>query len=256
MRWMSAPASGTPRARAPAAAAPARAGWRGVSMPLLPWNGGRPASISCSTMPNEKMSLRASTRSPRPARATCRPRCPARAGLGVVAGVRREPASPRLGQLGQAEVDDLDLAGLGDHHVGGLEIAMHDPRCVCRARPSAISAPVPAPAHGDRPGPVRRAASAPDQLHGDEGEPVGLVDLVDAAPCGCSSVAAARASCTKRRRVRVVGQIPGRTLSATRGRGSCRARGRRRPSRPGRSPRRRGLWAERAAGQVHGGGEY
>ncbi len=87
----------------------------------------------------------------------------------------------RLAQLGQAEVEHLDAAVVGDHHVVGLEVAVHDPLLVGRVnrvgqRDRDVEEPVELETLlADAPG----RAFAVDQLHREEVDAVGLLDRVD-----------------------------------------------------------------------------
>ena len=110
---------------------------------------------------------------PRPAPATCRPAVPTR-GAGL--GERRRPRRRRTRragstQLGDAEVEHLDAAGVGDHDVGGLQIAMDDAGAV-RRRPARrrLRRRTPAPASRCSPsvGITSIERRAGDVLHHDE----------------------------------------------------------------------------------------
>ena len=52
------------------------------------------------------------------------------AGAPSSAAPRAPPRRSRLDELGQAEVQDLDEPVLGDHHVLGLQVPVHDARLV------------------------------------------------------------------------------------------------------------------------------
>ena len=78
-----------------------------------------------------------------PAPATCSRRCRGRRRRRSAAGGGARPPLPRAEsasrpELGQAEVEDLDPAVLGDEQVLGLQVPMDDPLSWAAARPCAI----------------------------------------------------------------------------------------------------------------------
>ena len=82
------------------------------------------ATISASTTPAENTSARASTARRAPARAPCRPAC--------------RPSVPpraRTQRARDAEVHHHDAPGAGEHHVLGLDVAVHEPGGVDRLEP-------------------------------------------------------------------------------------------------------------------------
>ena len=104
-------------------------------------------------------------------------------GIGVGLGQRlaARVAAQRVDQLSQAEIDDLGMTIFRQHHVGRLEIAMDDPLVVGARQ-----------AFGHFRRDFERAAGrqmsarehvaellAPHQLHRDEADTVGFVDLMD-----------------------------------------------------------------------------
>ena len=87
----------------------------------------------------------------------------------------------RTQQLGEAEVDDLGVSRLGEHHVLRLQVAVND-----AARVRLDQALGHLDREVERAGGLDRGARdrggerpAAHQLHGDEGRSLGLVDLVD-----------------------------------------------------------------------------
>ena len=87
-------------------------------------NGGRPVSSSYSRQPVEYRSLRASTRSPRACSGDRYCAVP------MTCGGLRHRGLRVADRPGDAEVHHLDLAGAGQHHVAGLDVAVHDPVAV------------------------------------------------------------------------------------------------------------------------------
>ena len=92
--------------------------------------------------------------------------------LGRVAGLRR----PRI--FGQAEVENFHAAVIRDHHVGGLQVAMHNSLLMRGGQRSGErgadfeDAFDGEPAFGDQP--VERLAG--DEFHGEEMHVIGLLD--------------------------------------------------------------------------------
>ncbi len=104
----------------------------------------------------------------------------------VLARLAQERTLLDVEELRESEVDELGVAFLGEHHVRGLDVAVHDPVLVGvgEARRDADSDP---DRFGKRKRSLResaREARASHQLHGDEDHAVGLVDLVDDADVG------------------------------------------------------------------------
>ena len=104
---------------------------------------------------------------------------PAAVERGAVASSLR-PAVGRRCSFASAEVEHLDVAVVGDHHVVGLEIAVHDAGRMRRGQRVArlreiVERPLQVEAAAAR---ARRAASRRHQLHGDVVDGVGA-DLVD-----------------------------------------------------------------------------
>ena len=105
------------------------------------------------------------------------------------AGVRQVPdrrhgarvAAERVEQLGEPEVDDLGVAVLGDHCVGRLQVAVDDAGLVrAGERFGHLDREVQRPDRTQRPaGDDLAERLAAQQLHGDEGDALGLANLVN-----------------------------------------------------------------------------
>ena len=123
-----------------------------------------------------------------PARATCRPRCRRRSRRRQFARRRSCAASsgrsaPALGELGDAEVENLRLAATGDEEVGRLDVTMHDPGAWAASSASAICTPrssTSSMASGPR-ADARLERLALEQLHHHELLAVVLADVVQRA---------------------------------------------------------------------------
>ena len=93
----------------------------------------------------------------------------------------------RLRQLRQPEVQDLGEAVLRDHHVLGLQVAVHDAgRVGFRKTLGDLDSEVEQPLGGKRLARGDQLAQGPalDHLHRDVGGPVGLTDVVDRQDVG------------------------------------------------------------------------
>jgi hypothetical protein len=93
----------------------------------------------------------------------------------------------RLRQLGQAEVQDLDVAVLGDHQVLGLEVPVDDPGGVRLGKAlGSLDSDVEKPLRRQRLGRGNEVAKRLpfDQLHGDVERPVHGADVVDRQDVG------------------------------------------------------------------------
>ena len=115
-----------------------------------------------------------------PVRATCiRPcRGGSRSVPGAGPSVQAAPL-PRAGELGQPEVQDLDVTFFGHHDVFGFQVPMHDPRGVCLREPSASWMAMSRAGGGHRPLRKRDLSDSPgDQLHRD-GDGAAGADVVD-----------------------------------------------------------------------------
>ena len=122
----------------------------------------------------------------------------------MVAGAERRRVvvgERRLGQLGEAEVEDLGRVVLGDHHVRGLEVAVDDAGGVGAGEGVGdLLGVAQAAAEGQRPLAHALLEGLPgDELHDDEVLPVGVTRRRGSATMpGCCSAEAAFASSMKR----------------------------------------------------------
>ena len=98
---------------------------------LPPAKGISPVIISYSRTPQLHTSVRASTGAPRACSGdmygvvpTMRPATVSRFAAAAAPGATR--SAELLGELGDAEVEHLDVAVAAQHHVLGLDVAMHD----------------------------------------------------------------------------------------------------------------------------------
>jgi len=87
-------------------------------------------------------------------------------------------------ELGQTEIEDLQFLFIGQHRVGGLDVAMQYALAVRRGEPAREPGrDAPQAVGGDR-GFERGEAYALDVLHGDVGPATGAVDAVDGDDVG------------------------------------------------------------------------
>ena len=108
-------------------------------------------------------------------------------GAAIAVGSDRLVLRDRLGQLGQAEVEDLDVAVLRDHQVLGLQVPVDDAGGVGLGQAlGGLDGDIEQPlgrqrlAGGDE---LAQGLSL-DQLHGDVEGAVGLADVVDGQDVG------------------------------------------------------------------------
>ncbi len=93
----------------------------------------------------------------------------------------------RLGQLGQAEVEDLDVAVLRDHQVLGLQVPMDDAGAMRLGQSLGdLDGKIEEPARRQRLSRSEQLAErlSLDELHGDVQSAVGLADVVDGEDVG------------------------------------------------------------------------
>ena len=95
-------------------------------------------------------------------------------------GVGQSRLCERVDELRQPEVDDLDVAILGDEHVLRLEIAMNDAVLVFRQRVTGLDGQIERPPQFERTVLQQVAQRLPTHvLHDDVGASVSLADVVD-----------------------------------------------------------------------------